>query len=156
MRFLKVLKTREGRPLNFEELEPLIAEICKRYRLSLFYIFGSYFGSYTFGRASRLSDLDVAVLPEPELELDELLNLIAELQEIFEEEAVDLVDLRKAPLTLIHRVLKEGKCLYARDLRTKIEHESRWETLYLDTEPLRREYFKALERRLEDGSFGDR
>ena len=156
MRFLKVLKTREGRPLNFEELEPLIAEICKRYRLSLFYIFGSYFGSYTFGRASRLSDLNVAVLPEPELELDELLNLIAELQEIFEEEAVDLVDLRKAPLTLIHRVLKEGKCLYARDLRTKIEHESRWETLYLDTELLRREYFKALERRLEGGSFGDR
>ena len=53
-------------------------------------------------------------------------------------------------------MLKEGKCLYARDLRAKIEHESRWETLYLDAEPLRREHFEALRKRLENGSFGDR
>jgi len=152
MRFIKVLKTREGKPLSFEELEPLIAKVCEKYGLVLFYIFGSY----AFNEAYRLSDLDVAVLPEQDLGLNQFLALIGELQDIFEEEAVDLVDLRKAPLTLIHRVLKEGKCLYARDPRTKIEHESRWETLYLDAEPLRREHFEALRKRLENGSFGDR
>ncbi|MBT9159917.1 MAG: type VII toxin-antitoxin system MntA family adenylyltransferase antitoxin [Dehalococcoidia bacterium] len=152
MRFLTILKTREGRPLNFEKLEPLIGEVCERYGLSLFYLFGSY----ASGQTSKLSDLDVAVLREQGLELDRLLDLTGELQEIFEEEAVDLVDLRKAPLTLIHRVLKEGKCLYARDLRTKIENEVRWESLYLDTEPLRRESFEALKRRLADGTFGHR
>lgn len=152
MRFLATLKTREGRPLNLENLEPLIAEVCEKHGLSLFYLFGSY----ASGQTSKLSDLDVAVLCEQGLELANLLDLIGELQEIFEEEAVDLVDLRKAPLTLIHRVLKEGICLYARDLRTKIENEVRWESLYLDTEPLRRESFEALERRLTDGTFGNR
>jgi len=152
MRFLTVLKTREGRPLNFEKLEPLIGEVCQKYGLSLFYLFGSYSSS----QASNLSDLDVAVLPEQGLALDRLLDLTGELQEIFEEEAVDLVDLRKAPLPLIHRVLKEGKCLYARDLRTKIENETRWESLYLDTGPLRREHFESLEKRLKDGTFGHR
>jgi predicted nucleotidyltransferase len=42
---------------------------------------------YASGQTSKLSDLDVAVLGEKVLEL-ELLDLMGELQEIFEEEAV--------------------------------------------------------------------
>jgi predicted nucleotidyltransferase len=152
VRFLTILKTRKGRPLNLEKLEPLIGEVCQKYGLSLFYLFGSYASAQT----SKLSDLDVAVLGEQVLELDRLLDLTGELQQILEEEAVDLIDLRKAPLPLIHRVLKEGKCLYARDLRTKIENEMRWESLYFDTVPLRREHFESLKKRLKDGAFGCR
>jgi predicted nucleotidyltransferase len=152
MRFLKVIKSRDGEAIDFEEIEPKIREVCRELDIALLYLYGSY----ALGVAHKLSDLDVGFLPKRTFDLDATLRLLDKLQEIFEEEAVDLVDLSKAPLTLIHRVLKEGRCLYGKDLRTKIEFETRQETLYWDTEPLRRDYFKGLERRIKDGTFGYR
>ena len=152
MRFLRVLKSREGQPIDFDGLEAPIEALCRKYRLILFYIFGSY----ARVEAGKLSDLDIAILPETGFPSHDLVNIIAELQDIFHEEAIDLVDLREAPLPLIHQVLKRGNCLYARSLETKIENEVRWEKMYFDTEPLRRERFAALERRLRDGTFGHR
>lgn len=79
-----------------------------------------------------------------------------ELQDIFEEEALDLVDLKKAQIPLIHRIFKEGRCLYARDFKTKIDFETQMESRYFDTETLRKEYFSTLRKRLENGSYGYR
>lgn len=152
MNFLTVQQTRAGKPLDFSQVEPLIQQLSEHFRLLLCYVFGSYAAD----NASMLSDLDIAVLADHELTLKELLDLTERLQAIFQEDAVDLVDLRTVPLTLIHRVLRDGRCLFARDLGTKIEHEMRWETLYLDAEPLRKEAFTALEKRLENGTFGHR
>jgi predicted nucleotidyltransferase len=150
--FLTVQQTRAGKPLNFSQVEPLIQQLGEHFRLLLCYVFGSY----AVDNASMLSDLDIAVLADHELTLEELLDLTERLQAILQEDAIDLIDLRAVPLTLIHRVLRDGRCLFARDLGTKIEHEMRWETLYLDTEPLRKEAFTALEKRLENGTFGHR
>ena len=152
MNFLNVQQTRAGEPLDFIQVEPLIKQLSEQYRLLLCYVFGSYASD----NASTLSDLDIAVLAEHELTLKELLDLTEGLQAILKEEAIDLIDLRKVPLTLIHRVLRDGKCLFARDLGTKIEHEMRWETLYFDAEPLRKESFEALTKRLDNGTFGHR
>jgi len=152
VKFLNVQQTRAGKPLDLIQVEPRIKQLSEQYRLSLCYIFGSYASD----NASTLSDLDIAVLAEHELTPKELPDLTEGFQEIFEEEAIDLVDLRKVPLTLVHRVLRDGRCLYARDLSTKIEHETRWETLYFDAEPLRKESFEALTERLDNGTFGHR
>ena len=149
---MKVLKSREGEAINFGEIESKVKDLSERFNILLLYVFGSYASN----NASMLSDLDVAFLPERKFNVDSILSLIGELQDIFEEEAIDLVDLSQVPLTLIHRVFKEGRCLYARDLRTKIEFESRKENLYYDTEHLRKEYFDALKRRIKDGTYGDR
>jgi len=151
MRFLKVLKSREGHAIDFGKIELKVKDLSERFNVLLLYIFGSYASN----NANALSDLDVAFLPERKFNVDKILSLIGELQDIFEEEAIDLVDLSKVPLTLIHRVFK-GRCLYARDLRTKIEFESRKENLYYDTEHLRKAYFDALKRRIKDGTYGDR
>lgn len=150
MRFIEALKSRDGQPIDFEDVAPKIERMCHKHGLLLLYVFGSYARE----DSGRLSDLDIAVLPEEEFDFRELTTIVSELIDIFQDEAIDLVDMRKAPLPLIHRVLKEGKCLYARDLNTKIECEVRWENLYLDTAPLRRANFEALERRLQDGTFG--
>lgn len=152
MKFLKTLKSRNGKEINFSKLGPEIEELCVEFRIKLMYIFGSY----AFGKAGKLSDLDIAYLPERKFSLDKTIELISKLQNIFDEEAVDIVDLNSAPLTLIHRVLKVGRCVYAEDLRTKVEFEMRAESLYFDTEPLRREYFEVLLRRIKDGTFGYR
>ena len=152
MRFIKVLKSRKGKAINLREIELKVKDLSERFNILLLYVFGSYASN----NASMLSDLDVAFLPERKFNTYSILSLVGELQDIFEEEAIDLVDLSKVPLTLIHRVFKEGKCIYARDLRTKIEFESRKENLYYDAEHLRKEYFDALKKRIKDGTYGYR
>lgn len=152
MRFIRVKKSREGKPIDFNRIEPEIEKLAEKFKLKLVYIYGSY----AFNSAGKLSDVDIAILGEDKLNLDKELALLESLQEIFEDEAVDLVDLSKVPLTLVHRILKEGKCIFASDLSTKIDFEVRNEHLYYDTQPLREEYFKSLKRRIKDGTFGSR
>lgn len=150
MRFIDTLKSRAGKPIQFKKIESRIEEIVKDFDIVLLYVYGSY----AFGVASKLSDLDIAFLAHKRLSFDKQLELLERLQEIFEEEAIDLVDLSRAPLTLVHRVLKEGRRIYAHSLSERIEFETRCENLYLDAEPLRREYERALIKRIENGSYG--
>jgi predicted nucleotidyltransferase len=152
VKFLKVLKSRNGKPIEFDRIKDEVGEICREFGVSLLYVFGSY----ATGTAYKLSDLDIGFLSKDRLNLDRFLKLLGRFQEIFGDEAVDLVDLSKVPLTLIHRVIKEGRCLYAQEHSKRIEFEVRNESIYYDIEPLRREYFEALTRRIKDGSFGCR
>lgn len=139
-----MLKSRKGKPLDFEQIEKEIEKLCKKFGIELFYIFGSY----AKGKATPLSDLDVAFLARRKINT---LSLLAELEKIFEEEAIEVIDLKRAPLHLIFRVLKEGKCLYAESLEKKIEFETRALCLYYDMENLREEYFAKLEQEIEHG-----
>ena len=152
MRFIRTFKSRDGKPIDFREAEASIKKVALDFNIALMYIYGSY----ASGRGSKLSDLDIGFLTHGQISLDEQLSLLGILQDIFEEEAIDLVDFSRAPLTLIHRALKEGRCIYARSLSEKVDFEVRHECLYLDAEPLRREYELFLTRRIEDGTFGHR
>jgi len=40
MRFYSVLKSREGKPIDFKKIEKNVKEICKKFEISLFYIYG--------------------------------------------------------------------------------------------------------------------
>ncbi|MDP3640381.1 MAG: nucleotidyltransferase domain-containing protein [Nanoarchaeota archaeon] len=146
MRFIRTLMSRKGKPLDVSQLEPAIKNICKRYRLELFYVFGSY----ATGKPGPLSDVDVAYFPSKDIDV---IQLLIDLQKIFAEEAMDLIDLRKAPPALVHRVLK-GRCLYAKNLRTKIQFETHAECTYYDTAPLRRLYFQKMLERIKHGTYG--
>lgn len=147
MRFVEVLKSRGGKPLNFKEVETRIAELCGKFGIDLFYIFGAY----ARNTADKLSDVDVAYLAGRKV--DEL-KLIAELQEIFEDEAIDLVNLRRAPPPLVHRILRDGRCLYASSSGARVDFETRAEAIYWDTRWLREEYFKKMVERIESDTFG--
>ena len=149
MRFIKVLQSRKGKPIDLKALKALdskITAVCKKFKLDLFYLFGSYGG----GKADHLSDLDLAYFSRRNIET---LKLLAVLQDLFEEEAIDLVNLKTAPSTLTHRVL-QGKCLYAKDLRTKIDFEMHAESEYFDTAYMRKVYFTEMLRRLHHGTYG--
>ena len=151
MRFYSVLKSREGKPIDFKKVEKNVKEICKNFKISLFYIYGSY----VRGNPWKMSDIDLAYLSQKNLSWEKESKLREELEEIFEDEAIDLVNLKNAPLTLIHRILKEGKCLYAVDLRTKIDFETKKESEYLETEWMRKEYFEKMIKKIENGSIWD-
>lgn len=146
MRLLRVLKTRKGKPIHFLAYASKIEQLCKKHHIDLLYVFGSY----ASGTSGSLSDLDIAYYSKHDV--DEF-KILPELQNIFDEEAIDFVNLKKAPLPLIHRVLK-GQCLYASSVKVKIEFEINTENLYFDTAPLREEYFENMMERIAHGAFG--
>jgi uncharacterized protein len=152
MRFIKTLKSRNGRLLDFTGIQAKAGSIAKNFNLSLLYLYGSYAG----GIPSKLSDIDAGFLACEKFAFEKYALLLGELQDVFEEEAVDLVDLSRAPLTLIHRIFKYGRCLYAVSLSEKIEFEMKMESLYFDAAPLRLEYENSLIRRIQNGAFGHR
>jgi hypothetical protein len=147
MRFIKVLKTRGGKSIDLGEVEPKVREICGRYKIDLLYLFGSY----ATGRQGRLSDVDVAYLAREKV--DEASLLLA-LQDVFEDEAIDVVNLSQAPPQLVHTVLKEGRCLFCKSRDLKLDFELRAERIYWDTRRLREEYFKRMLERVRNGTFG--
>jgi len=142
--------SRRGRPIDIGELEKSIRTICETHTIVLAYLFGSY----ATGTPGILSDIDIAVLAREPLDWRVLVRIAGDLAGLLEDEAIGLVDLAHAPDHLAHRVLRDGMCLYAKDLPTRIDYEVAVEMRYGDAEPLRREYLRALERRIEDGTFG--
>lgn len=66
------------------------------------------FGSWARGEPRRTSDIDVAVLPERDLDPGLLAALREELAELPVPYTVDLVDLREAAPSLRAKVLREG------------------------------------------------
>jgi len=152
MRFIETITSRNGREIDFKLAGALVEPLCKKYSINLLYVFGSH----AHGAAGRFSDLDVAFYARRSLSGNETDEFYAALQKLFEEEAIDLVNLAKAPPVIVHRALKSGVCLFASGIKERIEFETSSEARYFDTEPLRSEFFAEMERRLGNGSFGHR
>jgi predicted nucleotidyltransferase len=103
------------------------------------------FGSHARGDARQGSDIDVAVLfaKDPPRTLDGLhLDMADELTGIAGRK-VDLVVLNRAPVDLIHRVLRDGVLLLDRDPSARIRFEVRSRSEYLDLLPFLRRYRRA-------------
>jgi len=80
--------------------------------LALF-IYGSYGTKYQ----TPMSDLDLAVLPLPDVKLDlaEELDITVRLMEICKTDHVNMINLYKVPVTLQMKVLEHGRLLYCAD-----------------------------------------
>ena len=143
-------QNRKGRPIDVEEIDSDVERICREKGLLLLYLHGSY----ATGRAGVLSDVDLAVLGPERLSWSSMAELSGLFADLLEDEAIDLVDLRSSPDHLSHRILRDGKCLYASDLRTRIDFEVTVEMRYCDSVPLRNEYLNSLERRIFNGAYG--
>lgn len=110
------------------------------------------FGSSARGEARAGSDVDVAVLfaetPPPTL-LGPLAALRDELEAGLGRE-VDLVTLNRAPVDLIHRVLRDGILLLERDRGARIRFEVQARNEYFDLLPVLRRYREGREEHLDD------
>lgn len=109
---------------------PRLAQIFENdKRILLVYLFGSR----SMNRETRESDVDIGLLLSelPGDLLDYYLYLVDRLSGELRS-PVDLVLLNTASPLLKHQVVKNGKVLYSRDQRTRVEFEARSESEYLD------------------------
>ena len=100
------------------------------------------YGSVARGTAREGSDVDVGVLLEkdPPRTLQGLkLDLEADLEDLVEV-PVQLIVLNRAPVDLIHRVLRDGKLLLDRDRSKRIQFEVKARSEYFDLLPILQRY----------------
>jgi len=97
--------------------------------------FAYLFGSRATGQHHPTSNADIAVMPAQPLDLLAEAGLADRLAQALEVPAVDLVDLRRAPLVVRGRVLQEGRLLYSADEPSRVAFEVRTRSEYFDFLP---------------------
>jgi predicted nucleotidyltransferase len=106
------------------------------------------FGSVARGNARADSDVDVAVLLErdPPLTLDASAPAIGGDIEAAIGLPIDLVILNRAPVDLIHRVLRDGVLLVERDRNARVRFEVKARNEFFDLKPHLDRYRRVAER----------
>ncbi|MCP1673996.1 putative nucleotidyltransferase [Natronocella acetinitrilica] len=101
------------------------------------------YGSHARGEARPGSDVDVALLLKPEHAAATLVGPIRRIQGELERRLrceVDVLDLRSAPVDLVHRVLRDGVLLVENDANARIAFEVDARNRYFDLLPYLQEY----------------
>src|SRR5262245_20663084 len=121
-----------------ERLQAFFAAEGERQGIAAAYLFGSL----ARGTANDRSDIDVAVLYEgdPPPGLAGLGVRLAGDLEILLGRSVDVVVLNRAPVDLVHRVLRDGHLLLDRNRSRRIAFEVRARDEYFDLLPHLRRY----------------
>ena len=86
-------------------LQPQIAELARKHRLS----FVALFGSQAVGNVHSKSDIDIAVISKDPIDK---FKVIDDFENIFKREDIEVVDLANASPTLMYCVVRDGKLLY--------------------------------------------
>ncbi len=117
-------------------------------------------GSQARGGAGPLSDIDIGVWHEPDLDPSARLRLRIDLSaaavRALGTEEVDIVPLNGATPLMRHRAIRDGRRLVDRDPKARIRLEARALLEYLDTKPLRAELARGLRHRIEEDRLGRR
>lgn len=113
------------------------------------------FGSTARGTAGPLSDVDVAVLLQEDGDpLERQLDLVGEVSSAIGSDLVDVILLNEASIALAYRVLRDGRLIFSRDERARIQHRVSTVDRYLDMEPFRRVQAQGLRQRIRERRFG--
>lgn len=104
------------------------------------------FGSHARGKASRLSDIDIAVLYKKGINQEMAENkLFHELALILKTDNIDLVNLEEASPLLAHRAVIRGKALLEHDRHKEAQLKVGVIREYEDTAHLRETKYRSLE-----------
>ena len=115
------------------------------------------FGSYAKGRITPLSDVDVAVLLndniDPKVYFDIQTDLSDQLSSHLNRE-VEVVILNRADLRLSYQVIRYGKIVFEKNRNMKANFERKALNIYFDLRPMFDFYEKELLERIKEGKFG--
>lgn len=128
-----------------EAAEKAAALLARDGRVRLAYLFGS---AADPSRAS-VQDVDVAVLTDPPLSLEEILDLRADLVAATGVD-VDLVALNEASIVLAHEIADTGRCLVAAPPEAETDFVVRARARYFDWQHFRDEQWRCVGERLTE------
>ena len=118
------------------------------------------FGSQAKGTPGPLSDVDVAYLLDEKLSAKEMETrndvLYRAIAACLKTDHVSVVCLNEAPLRIRQAVITTGKLLYSSDERKRVEFTETTMHEYMDTRPMREEYYHYLCERIMEGGLGHR
>jgi hypothetical protein len=96
-------------------------------------VFAYLFGSHATGTAGPTSDVDVDVYLRPGVDAFEArLRILGRLQQVLRSDAVDLVILNTAPLSLAGRILRQRQVLIDRAPFERHQYESLTSRMFID------------------------
>lgn len=137
--------------LNKKLLEKIKAYFASQEDILLVYLYGSQ----AKGTAKVSSDIDLAILTKKNGRdpFDIQIDAMDELVKITKRE-VEVQNLRSVEISFAHRVISEGKLLFARSLEDKVSYETYVLRTYFDLKPLYKEFYTVLEQRARLGIIG--
>ena len=115
-----------------EKQKEKIREIAEKYELRLILLFGSQ----SSGRTHKESDFDIAFLPTKNLSFDQENHLNYEFTNIFQNDRVDTVDMRKAPPLLLFAIFKKCLILFEEDNLIFSTYKSYAFKKYIEIKPI--------------------
>jgi len=106
------------------------------------------FGSVAKNKTGPLSDIDIAVLFNEKVPtaqyFDQKLEVMGKISDLFKTDNIDVVVLNEAPPLLAHRILKEGRVLFSKSEKKRLEFELRAIMKYLDWKPYLEKYTREV------------
>ena len=104
------------------------------------------FGTRVYGKTTKTSDYDVALLFKDDYGLDEVLNVTLRLADALDIDldSIDVVGLNYAPVELAFDVIAKGKLIYCINDELRVAFETRLMKEYLDLKPYLDVYYSLL------------
>lgn len=119
--------------------------------------FAILFGSIAKGISNKMSDVDIAVMLDPNFnkpfQFGYQAELITDLISVLGRNDVDVIILNEAPAALKHEVLRYGKFIFVRDKQARIKFQLDTINQYEDYKVLYRIHEKMIRDRWKKFSF---
>lgn len=114
-------------------------------------LFAILFGSLAKGTSNKMSDIDIAVMINPNFNktypFGYQAELITDLMQVLKRNDIDVVILNKAPISLKHEILRYGKFIYIRDKQARIKFQIDTINQYEDYKMLYRVHEEVMRNR---------
>jgi len=117
-------------------------------------LFAIIFGSTAKGTANKISDVDIAVMINPNFNksfpFGYQAELITDFMRILKRNDVDVVILNEAPIALKHEILRYGKFIYVRDKQARIKFQVDTINQYEDYKMLYKIHIETMRKRCKN------
>lgn len=116
------------------------------------------YGSYAKGKATKQSDIDLAILFKLQFNQQFItgqeINLSAEIQKIIKEIEIEVKILNSAPLFFQHKIISSGRLIFCSNGSARVKYESDLMSRYFDFRPLLDYYNKCMYINIKEGYYG--